>query len=155
MKKLIEITNRITSQVIFSGEYESIQECVEAAIKSGANLSNADLRYANLCYADLSNASLSGANLSNADLSNADLCGCAGNMKEIKSLQFELWPVTYTSTEIQIGCQSHAIEKWAKWNTAAGRVWIQKMDEKALEWAEKWLDIVLSVVEKSPATSIA
>lgn len=52
-------------QVLFSLECESFKLCVEAAIKSKADLSGADL----------SGANLSGANLSGADLYGADLYG--------------------------------------------------------------------------------
>ena len=53
---LFEIKNRYIGNVIFKLETESFQLCVEAAVKSGANLYNA-----NLSGADLSGANLSGA----------------------------------------------------------------------------------------------
>jgi uncharacterized protein YjbI with pentapeptide repeats len=78
-----EIKHRLSGDVLFSLETDSIKLCVEAAIKSkinlssadlrSANLSSADLRYANLSSADLSSANLSYANLSSANLSSADL----------------------------------------------------------------------------------
>ena len=58
-----EIKHRITGAVLFELECGSLKLCVEAAIKSGANLSYADLSYANLSYADLSSANLRSANL--------------------------------------------------------------------------------------------
>jgi len=123
---------------------------------SGANLSGADLSGANLSYAILSGANLSGANLSYADLSGADLSGanlrCSGNSKEIKALQLERWNVGYTHDTLQIGCQTHPIDKWMKWNTEAGRKWINLMDCDALEWADKFLPIVLDLIKVSPAT---
>ena len=140
----------------------------------GANLSNADLRDANLSnaslrganlrgarlsYARLHNARLSNADLRVADLSNADLRGadlrvadllCFGNMREIKTLQIDTWRVAYTSDTLQIGCQTHPIEKWRKWNTAAGRKWIDDMDDKALAWADRHLDLILQIIDASP-----
>ena len=78
---------RITGELIFSDNSQSIKEAVINAILkgadlsganlsganlSGANLSGADLSWADLSWADLSGANLSGANLSGADLSGAD-----------------------------------------------------------------------------------
>ena len=75
---LFEIKNCFTGYVIFSLETSSFKLCVEAAVKSranlrGANLSGADLRGADLSCANLSGANLRGANLSRADLRGADL----------------------------------------------------------------------------------
>ena len=74
----IEIRHRLTGAILFSLETESLKLCVEAAVKSranlyGANLSGADLSGANLYGAYLSRADLSYADLSRADLSRADL----------------------------------------------------------------------------------
>jgi len=73
-----KIKHRFSGEVLFSMETESIKLCVEAAVKSRANLSwadlsGADLSGANLSWADLSGADLIGANLSWADLSWANL----------------------------------------------------------------------------------
>ena len=64
-----EIKSRFSGAVLFSLETESLKLCVEAAVKSRANLSGADL----------SRADLSGANLSGAYLSGAYLYGADGN----------------------------------------------------------------------------
>ena len=58
-----EIKHRYNGKVIFSLETKSLRLCVEAAVKSGA-----DLYRANLSGADLSGANLYGANLSGANL---------------------------------------------------------------------------------------
>jgi hypothetical protein len=68
-----EIKSRFGGSVIFSVETESWKFAVEAAVKSGANLSGADLSGADLSWADLSSADLSWADLSRADLSGANL----------------------------------------------------------------------------------
>jgi len=78
-----EIKHRISSEVLFSLETESFKLCIEAAVRSSANLryadlrsadlSFADLRFANLCSADLSYADLRFADLRSADLRSADL----------------------------------------------------------------------------------
>ncbi len=68
-----KISNRFDGSILFSGEFGSLKLCVEAAIKSKANLRYADLRSANLQYADLHSADLRYANLQYADLRYANL----------------------------------------------------------------------------------
>jgi len=75
-----EIKHRFSGSVLFSLKTESLKLCVEAAVKSGANLYGAylygaNLSGANLYGADLYGADLPRANLSRADLSRADLSG--------------------------------------------------------------------------------
>ena len=122
---------------------------------SDTNLSDTNLFGANLSGADLRGADLFGANLSGADLFGANLSGanllCSGDMIFVKTLQIEKWKIAYTSNVIQIGCQIHTIEKWAKWETEVGKKWISKMDKEALDWAEIHLNIVLKLIELSPA----
>lgn len=108
----------------------------------------ADLRSANLSYANLSYADLRSANLRSADLSYADLWGTTGNMKEVKSLQIDTWPVAYTAEVMQIGCQRHSIDLWRK----SDPHWIADMDSKASEWWAKFGPTILSLIEVSPAT---
>ena len=121
----------------------------------GADLSDTNLSDTNLSGADLRGADLFGANLSGADLFGANLSGanllCSGDMIFVKTLQIEKWKIAYTSNVIQIGCQIHTIEKWAKWETEVGKKWISKMDKEALDWAEIHLNIVLKLIELSPA----
>jgi len=71
----MEIKNRFTDDVIFSGDYKTMRECVVAAINSGADLYGANLIGANLRGANLSEADLSSANLREADLRGANLRG--------------------------------------------------------------------------------
>ena len=70
-----EIKHRFNGSVLFSLETESLKICVQAAVKSNANLHGADLRGANLHGANLSGADLRGADLSGANLSGANLHG--------------------------------------------------------------------------------
>jgi hypothetical protein len=129
----------------------------------GANLCEADLRGANLCEADLHGADLRGADLCEADLRwadlrganlcEADLHGAAGNMYEVKSAQFDTWPITWTMshdgvTMLQIGCQRHPLDLWRKSDPR----WIAAMDAKAADWWAKYRDIVVALVDASPAT---
>ena len=46
--EIIEIKNRWTGAVLYSGEHASVKEAVEAAVKAGANLGGANLGGANL-----------------------------------------------------------------------------------------------------------
>jgi hypothetical protein len=70
-----EIKHIDTGAVLFAGEYDTIKACVEAEVKSGADLGGADLRGADLYGADLRGADLRGANLHGADLRGANLLG--------------------------------------------------------------------------------
>jgi hypothetical protein len=69
----IEIKSWLNGDVLFALETESIKVCLEAAVKSRADLSGANLSRADLSGANLSGANLSGANLSRANLSGANL----------------------------------------------------------------------------------
>lgn len=76
----MEIKNRTTGKIIFSGDYLSIRECVEDAVRKKiklqrAGLQGVDLRGANLYGADFRGADLYGADLCDADLQWADLHG--------------------------------------------------------------------------------
>ena len=134
----------------------------------GANLIGADLRWVDLSGASLSGANLNGADLSGAylrwadlsgaylrwaDLSGADLNGVFGNMCEVKSAQFDIWPLAWTCspngvTTLQIGCQRHDLELWRKSDPR----WIAVMDSKATDWWAKYRDPILALVDASLAT---
>ena len=70
---LFNIKSKIDGKILFELETSSFELCIEAAVRTYANLRNADLRYAELGYADLRNADLSNANLGYADLRYAEL----------------------------------------------------------------------------------
>ena len=71
----MKILNRFNFSVIFEYKCKTIKECVEKAIKSGANLSDANLYGANLYGADLRGANLYGADLRGANFRCANLYG--------------------------------------------------------------------------------
>jgi hypothetical protein len=76
---LYTIEHRVSGAVLFSLGCGSFKLCVEAAVKSGADLRGADLGGADLRGADLRGACLGGAYLGGADLRGADLRGaCLG-----------------------------------------------------------------------------
>ena len=68
-----QIKNRWNNEVIFEGDFESLKQCVEAAVKARANLGGANLGDANLGGANLGDAYLGGANLGGANLGGANL----------------------------------------------------------------------------------
>ena len=108
-----------------------------------ANLSGANLSGANLRDANLSGANLRGANLRGADLLGANLLGAIGNMREMRSAQFETWPVTIIAGTMQIGCQRHSLDLWRKSDPR----WIAALDRNATEWWQKWGDVCLKLAE--------
>ena len=110
---------------------------------SGANLRGADLWDANLRDANLSGANLRGANLRGADLLGANLLGAIGNMREMRSAQFETWSVTIIAGTMQIGCQRHSLDMWRKSDPR----WIAALDRNATEWWQKWGDVCLKLAE--------
>ncbi|WP_219993851.1 pentapeptide repeat-containing protein [Pseudomonas aeruginosa] len=120
---------------------------------SGAYLSDADLSGAYLSGAYLRDADLSGAYLSGAYLRDADLSelssmnGLTGNLREVKAVQADIWPVTYTATHMQIGCQLHLIGEWWEF----GDEEISGMDPEALAWWAVWKPILKQIIEVSPA----
>jgi hypothetical protein len=70
---LFEIRHRWSGASLFSLDCGSLQLCLEAGIKAGADLTGADLRGADLTGADLRGANLRGADLRGADLRDAHL----------------------------------------------------------------------------------
>ena len=117
-----------------------------------ANMRYAKMRYANMRYADMRYANMRYAKMRYADMSGADMSGTIGNMREIKSAQFDQWPLTWTTTPdgevtLQIGCQRHNLSLWEKSDPR----WINAMNPEAAEWWAKYRDIVLALVKASPA----
>jgi len=107
-----EIKHRLTGAVLFSLECESFKVCVEAAVKSRANLAGADLAGANLARADLAGADLAGANLAGADLAGADLAAQLGQPNG-----WHAW--TYVSKDgeqrVRVGCRDCTIHEGHKY----------------------------------------
>ena len=113
------------------------------AILTDANLRGADLRYAILTDADLRGANLRGAIL----IDIRSLWGTIGNMAEIKSIQADTWPVTYTATHMQIGCQLHPLGDWWAFDDKQ----IGGMDSNALEWWRAWKPLLQAITTATPA----
>jgi hypothetical protein len=71
----MKLTRRYDNSCLWEGEATDIQDALERAVKSGADLSGANLARANLFGANLSGADLARANLFGANLSGANLSG--------------------------------------------------------------------------------
>jgi len=123
MSETIKITirNRCTNATIYTHEATAerqasglaMQDALEAAVKSGANLSGANLSGANLSDADLSGANLSGANLSGANLSGAKWRDGIVITKAPIQLSGLCWFVTILDAHMQIGCELHSLAEWS------------------------------------------
>jgi uncharacterized protein YjbI with pentapeptide repeats len=106
-----------------------------------ANLRSADLRSADLRSADLSYADLRSADLSSADLSSIHINNAVGNGSEIKSLHIESeFSITYNTDSIAFGCTQLSFGDW-----------LEMKDHESDFW-KKYRDIILKIVEVSPAT---
>jgi hypothetical protein len=71
----IQIKHLINNSVLFEGDYGTLKEAVEAAVRQKVDLYGANLYGADLCGADLYGANLYGADLYGANLYGADLRG--------------------------------------------------------------------------------
>ena len=125
----------------------------------GANLHGANLRWANLNGADLHGADLRGVNLRVAELRGADLRGAnlygadlhgvRGNREHIKTIDAaDQYPIAYTATHLQIGCESHKIDDW--WTFGDDRI-IAMDGKKALRFWRKWKHLLRLIIETAPA----
>ena len=118
------------------------------AYLTGANLAGANLTRATLAGADLTGANLAGANLAGVDLTGVGLIGVCGVNGFIKALHLEEWPVSYTATVMQIGCERHPIEDWRSFDDAR----IVKMDGKrALDFWRKNKALIFQAIDTCPA----
>jgi len=73
-------------------------------------------------------------------------------MREIKSAQFDRWPLAWTTAPdgtviLQIGCKRHTLDFWENANDEQ----IAMMDEDALIWWEEYRSTVIGLVKASPA----
>jgi len=72
---VFSIKSRFFGKILFELQCKSLKICIEAAVKSKADLSGAYLTHANLDGAYLTHANLDGAYLAHANLSGANLYG--------------------------------------------------------------------------------
>ncbi len=107
--KLFEIKHQLTARVLFEKECDSLKICVEAAVKSRADLRGANLGGADLRRADLGGAYLRGANLRGAKWTEETTIQRAPI--QIDSLD-DGWPVYILDDHMQIGCELHSFDDW-------------------------------------------
>ena len=141
---MITIKHKYTNEVIL--EIESLCNAnLRYTNLRGTNLGSVDLSGADLRYADLRGANLGSVDLSSADLRGANLRWCIGNMREIKSAQFDTYDVTWTKDTLAIGCQQHPIKDWWQFDDTT----ITNMDRDALLWWKKWKLVLQQIIEMS------
>ena len=61
----------------------------------------------------------------------------------LHSISGLVWPVTFSKTQMQIGCQSHTIEEWKGFSEEE----IAEMEERAAEFWGKYKDFIFSFIE--------
>lgn len=97
---MIEIRRLNNNEIIHSGDFKSMRECVEDAVRKdvslwSANLQSVDLRSANLESANLQSANLRSANLQSADLRSA-------NLQSTNLRSADLWSADLRSADLQL-----------------------------------------------------
>ena len=85
---MIQIKHRLTGDILFESEKETIKEAVIDAVEQKANLSRANLFGADLSGANLYGADLSGADLYGANLSRAYHIVCFGPVGDSKRIGY-------------------------------------------------------------------
>ena len=101
-----EIKHWVSGKILFSLETESLKLCIEAAVKSGADLMGADLMGADLTGAYLTGADLTGAYITGADPTGAYPTGAY--FKEIRTRRI-------------------GMEKLTEWNACEdGKKWVKE-----------------------------
>ena len=112
---------------------------------SYSNLSYSNLSYSNLIGSNLSYSNLSDSNLRGSDLSYSDLRCVIGNGREVKSLQIGTYLVSYHKDILNIGCQTHTLDKWINFTDEE----IDAMDKgTSLDWWKLNKDILVTLVKR-------
>ena len=125
-----EIKNRWNGKVIFSLETESLKLCIEAAIKSEANLREADLRGADLYGADLREAYLRGVDIDGETVKLTPLT--------VSNL---IYHCLITDNYMRLGCKRFTHTEWENFNDEQ----ILKMDDDALPFWKTWKEPLLAM----------
>ena len=113
--EVIEIKNRWTGAVLYSGEHADVKGAIEAAVKADANMARAYL-----ADADLSGANLSGANLSGAKVGVGDDEAALVGLRPIVQIgpigSRSDWLLVFwcgdAGVRISVGCQQQITEAY-------------------------------------------
>jgi hypothetical protein len=162
---IFEIKHRFSGSVIFSLETCNIKLCIEAAVKSGADLMYADLMYADLSGANLRDSDLSGADLSGADLGGAYLSGAylsgadlsGANLRGAKIRDDIIitkapiqviglkWLITIWDQHMQIGCEFHSHDAWRNFSDDE---WLKMGGKEAMYLKRGQFTSILSICDQ-------
>jgi Pentapeptide repeats (8 copies) len=142
---IFEIKHKLNLSVLFSLETESMKLCVEAAVKSGADLRGADLRGADLRGADLRGADLRGADLRGADLRGAKIHDGIIITKAPIQISGLEWPITIWDKHMQIGCEFHSHEEWRNFSD---NDWLRMGGKEALRMEREQFAMLIALCDK-------
>ena len=70
-----------------------------------------------------------------------------GEGTHLKTIFLETYQIVYSSEYLQIGCERHLIDEWWEFDDET----IDRMDEQATEFWDKWKDWIRCTIEMSPA----
>jgi len=113
-----------------------------------ANMTDVDMTRANMTDVDMTEANMTRANMTRANMTEANMHGCIGNSRQIKSIFISAdYPITYTSTILQIGCKKFPISEWWDFNDAV----IEGFEGGALALWKKHKGLIRQIIEDFPA----
>ncbi len=112
----IQIKHKLTGEVLYSSERDTMRGAVLEAVEKRANLRSADLRYADLRSANLRSANLSYADLSSADLRYADLR--SANLRSANLSSADLRSADLRSADLRSANLSYANLSYANLRSA-------------------------------------
>ena len=72
----MSLTNRLNNTILFKGKFNSIADCLEAAVTDNVTLTGLDISFINLTNANLDNATFINCNFRNTNLCGANLSEC-------------------------------------------------------------------------------
>ena len=141
---MIQIKNRYNDKVIKEVESLRGRNLSDSDLRC-SDLRGSDLRGSNLSDSDLRGSDLRGSNLRGSDLRGSDLREVLGNGREVKSLQIGTYLVSYHKDILNIGCQTHTLDKWINFTDEE----IDAMDRGiSLDWWKLNKDILITLVKR-------
>ena len=139
----MKLTRWDTKEVIFELECSSWEELLKGALKAKISFYRSDFSGSNFSESDFR-----GSNFSESDFSESNFSGSRhqykiGNMTEWHSMQLDTYMVGFNRHILTIGCQQHKIKEWKNFSS----VEIERMDDEALLWWDKWKDFIFKAIE--------